>query len=224
MGGVGKDVVAIEVLGFGNATHPGEQALHVIIMTIRRDDLVQVAVTHDHLATTTLELMQVRRIGPDILRELCGQTALLGKKLLLADRSPIEKWIPMNPVAIDLLAEQRRRAGRSRGDPEDALGPPLPTDPHLAAVAVARAIPDLAHDRGFCSCQATCGIRGSAWLTTDRIVGVIMAPSRLLDHAIDDAVDSIASRQSPLVDVLELGRVESVLAELLMGDVVSPAA
>src|SRR5258708_7780399 len=122
MRGVGKDVVAIEVLGFGNATHPGEQALHVIVMAIRRDDLV----------------------------------------------------------------------------------------------LVARTIPDLVHDPGFCSRQASCGIRGSAWLTTDRIVGVIMAPSRLLDHAIDDAVDSIACRQSPLIDVLELGRVEPVLAELLM--------
>jgi len=50
-----------------------------------------------------------------------------------------------------------------------------------------------------------------------------VAPSRLLDHAIDDAVDPIACRQGSLVDVLELGRVESVLAEFLTGDMVSPA-
>src|SRR5207248_6814393 len=66
-------------------------------------------------------------------------------------------------------------------------------------------------------------IRGSARLATDGIVGVVMALSRFLDHAVDDPVDSIARRQGPLVDVLELGRGESVLAQFLVGDVVSPS-
>src|SRR5207253_5855671 len=118
-------------------------------MAIRRDDLIQIAVADDHLAATTLQRMQVRRVGHDILRELFRQIALLDKKLFLADRSPIERWILMNPIAIDLLTEQRRRACRGRGDPEDALRATFPTDPHLGAVRIARTIPNLVHDPGF---------------------------------------------------------------------------
>src|SRR6266496_2639379 len=158
MRGVGKDVEAIELLSLGNSTHGRKQSLHIIVMAIRWDDLIQIAVTDDHLATTSLERMQVRRVGPDILRELIRQIVLFDKKLFLADRPPIENRILMHPLAIDLLTEQRRRAGRGRCDPEDVSGPTFPTNPHPAAVRVARAIPNLVHDGGFPGTKASCGI------------------------------------------------------------------
>ena len=193
-------------------------------MTVRRDDLVQIAVTDDHLAAASFERMQVRRVGPDVLRELLRQIALLDKELFLGDRSPIERGILVNPIAIDLLTEQRRRTGRRRSDAEDALGAAFPADPHLAAVRIARTIPNLVHDAGFGGCQASCGIGRSAGLAAHRLARVIRAFPSLLDHAVDDAVEPIACRQSPVVDVLEFKRVESILTELLMGHIVAPAA
>src|SRR6266480_667748 len=105
---VRKDVVAIELLRSGNATHIGKQALHVVVMTVGRNHLIQIAISDKYLPAASLERMQVRRVRPDVLRELSGQIPLLDEKLLLVDRAPVERWIFVDPIAIDPLAESAR--------------------------------------------------------------------------------------------------------------------
>ena len=71
--------------------------------------------------------------------------------------------------------------------------------------------------------QAQRRVGGGARLAAHRGLGVVVAAARLLDHAVDDAVDGVAGLERALGHVLELGGVEAALAELLVGDVVAPA-
>src|SRR5205823_1840311 len=133
MRSVGKDVVTIKLLGLRNAAHFGKQPLHVIVVTVRRNDLIGIAVRDQHLSTAAFQRMQVRRVGADELRKLLGQIALLGEELLFADRSPVEYRISVDPIAIDALAESAWRSDARRRTP-------FPAHPHLGAVRIARTI------------------------------------------------------------------------------------
>src|SRR5258705_1594568 len=108
--------------------------MHVVVMTVGRNHLILIAIGDKYLPAASLQRMQVRRVGSDILRELFSQIALLDEKLILTDRSPIEDWVLVYPIAIDSLAESAWCADAGRRTT-------LPTNPHLGAIRIARTIP-----------------------------------------------------------------------------------
>ena len=139
MRSIGKDVVAIKLLRLRNAAHLGKQPLHVIVVTVRRNDLIGIAVRDQHLSTAAFQRMQVRRVGADELRKLLGQIALLGEELLFADLVAGEQVTTAGHVdphqQVHLIGVEITRRERVRHDRHGGQLPGAPQQPVRGALA-----------------------------------------------------------------------------------------